>query len=268
MKKIGFIGLGAMARKAMRILWNEGKNAPQVVGVLETPEGCVQATEFLGGRVPVVETLDALLSLDPQLVAEAAGQAAVRQHGEAVLKAGRDLLVISIGSLADQTLFDTLKAAAGASGAQLLLPSGALGGIDALAAARLGGLTAVRQQIAKPPRAWEGTPAEGLVDLDALAEATVFFEGTAREAATHYPQNANVAAAVALAGLGFERSRVSLVADPALSGPHHTVEAEGAFGEFRIDLQGVALPDNPKSSTLAALSIARTLLNTSTAVAI
>jgi aspartate dehydrogenase len=197
-----------------------------------------------------------------------AGQGAVRQHGEAVLKAGRDLLVISIGALADQALFDSLKSAARAGGAQLWLPSGALGALDALAAARLDGLTAVRQQIAKPPRAWKGTPAEGLTNLDTLTAATAFFEGTAREAATQYPQNANVAAAVALAGLGFDGSRVRLVADPALSGPHHTVEAEGTFGTFRIELQGVSLPDNPKSSTLAALSIARALINMSAVVVI
>lgn len=268
MKRIGFIGLGAMAREVTRILAKENGNAPRIVGVLETPEGRAQAAQFVEDGVPVVDTLADLLALDPDIVAEAAGQSAVREHGEAVLRAGKNLLIISVGGLANQELYTRLRAAARETGAQVLLPAGALGGIDALAAARLGGITAVRQRIAKPPSAWKNTPAEDKVDLGSLSHAKVFFEGSAREAATNYPQNANVAAAVAMAGLGFDRSRVSLVADPALDGPHHTVEVEGAFGQFRFELQGRPLPANPKTSALAAFSVARALLNVTAPIAI
>jgi aspartate dehydrogenase len=268
MKKVALIGFGAMARTVVRILPELGDEAPEVVGILEISEFAAEARAHIGDRIPVVERLEDILALDPELIAESAGQGAVRQHGEAVLKAGRDLLIISIGSLADQDLFDRLKAAAREGGAQLLLPAGALGGIDALAAGRLGGLTTVRQTMAKPPNAWKDTPAEDIVDLDALGEATVFFTGSARDAATLYPQNANVAATVALAGLGFDTSQVSLIADPAATGPIHRIEAEGTFGTFVIEIRGIALPDNPKSSTLAALSIARGLANTSATVAI
>jgi aspartate dehydrogenase len=268
MKRVALIGYGAMARTVIRILSELGDEAPQVVGILELPEYATEARSQIGDRIPVVERLEDLLALDPQLIAESAGQGAVRQHGEAVLKAGRDLLIISIGSLADQDLFDRLKTAARQGGSQVLLPAGALGGVDALAAGRLGGLSAVRQTMAKPPKAWRDTPAEDLVDLDNLKEATVFFTGSARDAATLYPKNANVAATVALSGLGFDTSQVSLIADPQATGPIHRIEAEGTFGTFAIEIRGVALPDNPKSSTLAALSIARGLANTSATVAI
>lgn len=267
-KKVALIGFGAMARTVVRILLELGDKAPEVVGILVLPESAAKARAHIGDRIPVVERLEDLLALDPELVAETAGQGAVHQHGEAVLKAGRDLLIISIGSLADQDLFDRLKSAAREGGVQVLLPAGALGGVDALAAGRLGGLTAVRQTIAKPPKAWKNTPAEDIVDLDTLGEATVFFTGSARDAATLYPKNANVAATVALAGLGFDTSQVILIADPAATGPIHRIEAEGTFGTFSIEIRGVALPDNPKSSALAALSIARSLANTSATVAI
>ena len=142
----------------------------------------------------------------------------------------------------------------------MLLPAGAVGGIDAIAAMRLGGLSSVRYRSRKPPIAWRGTPAENIVDLGKLAAPTILYTGNARAAALNYPQNANVAAAVALAGLGFESTQVELVADPGAPGNVHEIEAEGAAGRFAITLQGKPSRTNPKTSALAALSVARALL--------
>ena len=109
--------------------------------------------------------------------------------------------------------------------------------------------------------AWKGTPAENAVDLDRLAEATVFYRGKAREAAMAYPQNANVAAAVGLAGIGLDATEVQLTADPAATGNEHRIVAEGKFGRAEFMIQGRTLPNNPKTSMLAALSLARAMLN-------
>ena len=109
--------------------------------------------------------------------------------------------------------------------ARIIIPPGALGGMDALAAAALLPLDSVTHEIVKPPAAWRGTPAETALDLDALTERTAFFTGSAREAAGAYPQNANVAVISALAGIGLDRTRVSLVADPAARLNGHAVEA-------------------------------------------
>jgi aspartate dehydrogenase len=100
-----------------------------------------------------------------------------------------------------------------------------------------------------------------VVDLDKLSKRTVLYTGTAGEAALLYPQNANVAAAVALAGLGFDATEVELVADPDAPGNIHEIEAEGAAGRFAIQLQGKPSRTNPKTSALAAFSVARALLN-------
>jgi aspartate dehydrogenase len=110
----------------------------------------------------------------------------------------------------------------------------------------------------KPPAAWKGTPGEPLVAA-AGGKRIAFFEGTAREAATHYPQNANVGAAVSLAGIGLERTVVTLVSDPDASGPLGIIEAQGEFGRFRFEILAYASRSNPKTSALTAHSVVTAL---------
>src|SRR5207244_3203406 len=107
-----------------------------------------------------------------------AGQEAVRQHGEAVLGAGRDFLIISIGVLSDDELHDRLRAAATKSGAKLMLPSGAIGGLDAISSAAIGGLDEVTITTRKPPDALAtGTDRDTKLE-GAVAEAVLLYEGT------------------------------------------------------------------------------------------
>jgi aspartate dehydrogenase len=166
-----------------------------------------------------------------------------------------------VGALATPGLLERLKAAAVRGRAKLILPAGAVAGIDAIRAARLAGLDSVEYLSRKPPLAWRGTPAEKSVDLEGLREAATFYDGNAGEAARNYPQNANVAATVALAGLGLEATRVKLVADPAARGNRHEITASGAFGRLEIAIEGRPLPGNPKTSMLAALSLLRLIEN-------
>ena len=108
---------------------------------------------------------------------------------------------------------------------------------------------------------WSGTPADEKFDLASIDKPTVLFEGTAREAAHLYPKNANVAATIALAGLGFEKTRVTLMADPDAKGNTHRFQAEGAFWQMDVTIIGNALSSNPKSSALTAFSAVRMLKN-------
>jgi aspartate dehydrogenase len=116
------------------------------------------------------------------IVMECAGHNAIREYGETILQSGMDLVVASVGALADEPLAQTLESAAN-DGGQLLVPSGAVAGIDGLLAARTAGLKRVTYTSSKPPAAWKDTPAEQILNLDAQSSAVAFFDGTARKAA-------------------------------------------------------------------------------------
>jgi aspartate dehydrogenase len=262
---VGLIGYGGIAQDVVAALRENG-NGVNVVGALSRPGRAEKARAALAG-IAIVESLEALLAHGPAVVAEVAGQQAVAEHGPEVLRRGHDFLVISIGALAEPALLERLKTAA-KGGGRLLLPAGAIGGIDAIAAMRIGGLHTVRYRSRKPPAAWRGSPAEKVADLDKLTGRTVLYRGSAGEAALRYPQNANVAAAVALAGLGFDATEVELVADPDAPGNVHEIEAEGVAGRFAIQLQGRPSRSNPKTSALAALSVARALINLDSTIVI
>jgi len=133
---------------------------------------------------------------------------------------------------------------------------GGIGGLDALKTACLAGVEGVSIQVAKPPAAWRGIRfVETLgVDLDRLDHACTLFEGPAREGVPHFPQNVNIAAVLALAGIGMDRTRLKVVADPALTLNTHTILVTGRSGRFTVVLENVPSPDNPKTSSLACYS--------------
>lgn len=258
--RVGLIGFGAIGQSMARII-DQYPGEATLVGAL------VRASKDRGSApIPLVSSSADLMTLQPDIVVECAGHSGLEAHGAAVLTAGADLLVASLGALADEKVEAMLRKAAEAGGRKVLLPSGALGSLDALAAARLAGLDDVTYISRKSPRAWRGTPAETMIALDDLIASKIFFAGDARKAALTFPQNANVAAAVALAGIGFERTRVELMADPAATGNTHTVRAKGAFGEFEFVIAGKVLPDNPKTSMLTPYSLASALLKQRAAI--
>lgn len=262
MRHILIIGMGGIGRHVTRALQNEANRVRLSILVRSQYVKEVKAgvEAVAPGEVQVVDQFDKLTDI-PELVVECAGHAAVADYGEICLTSGADFLVTSVGALTDQHLLHRLERASRTHIGKVLIPAGALAGIDGLAAARHGGLERVRYTSRKLPVAWLGTPAEKLCDLGALTTATEFYTGNAGEAARLFPQNANVAATIALAGLGFDRTEVSLNADPQAPGNVHVIEAEGGFGRLRVEIENKPLAENPKTSTLAALSVLRAIQN-------
>ncbi len=247
------------------------------VGVLELlerdPQLCVDAVIASAGSAELVrqrlasfkrppQVLTALpAEARPDLLVECAGHRAIEEHVLPALERGIPCLVVSVGALSEPGLVERLEAAAECGHTRIELLPGAIGGIDALSAAKVGGLDAVSYTGRKPAKAWKNTPAEQVCDLDSISEATVIFQGSAREAAHLYPKNANVAATLSLAGLGLDRTQVILVADPLSDENVHQVQARGAFGGFEMSLRGKPLQANPKTSALTVFSVVRALGN-------
>ncbi|MCK0150124.1 aspartate dehydrogenase [Marivita sp. S6314] len=268
---VGIIGFGAIAQDLVAVLM--GQSAQPRISVLvrdgrETAARAALGAVGLPDEAVITSDLSAFLATRPTVVAECAGHAAVGAYGTQVLEAGSDLVVASVGALADAALFDRLKSVAQAQARQVVVPSGAIGGIDVLAAAHLSDLTSVRYTGRKPPGAWAGTPAEAKHDLSRVDTPTIIFEGSARAAAEAYPKNANVAATLALAGLGMDHTQVTLVADPTTADNIHEFTLASSAVEASVQLVGKPSPRNPKTSQTTALSIARAVLNRSAAIVI
>ena len=246
--QIAIIGTGAIASYVRDAI---AKTPHTIAAFLVRPESVSEAPVRLVGSV-------AALPDELDLVIDCAGHGALREHGTAVLERGLDLVSVSIGALADTELSGELEAAAARGNARLHLASGAVGTLETV--------TYVGR---KPPKGWKDSPAEAVIDLDALQSGAVtHFQGSARDAALQYPKNANVAAAVALAGVGFESTEVTLVADADTVENVHEIEAQGDFGSFRFRISGNSLPDNPRSSALAAMSVVAKLEQVSSRITI
>lgn len=253
-----FIGWGAVARRVAALLAERGITGIAIVGVAVRDASKPQPD--LPSQARLFSDPGELGGLAPDVVVEAAGRSAVGIWGEPALACGCDFVVTSTSAFGDDALLDRLTAAARRHGGRIIIPPGAMAGIDALAAASAM-LDSVQHTIIKPAKAWRGTAAETLANLDDLSEPLAFFRGNAREAARLFPQNANVAMTSALAGIGPERTSIVLVADPAATRNTHRLEASGGFGRLSVVIENEPMAANPKTSEMTALSLARLLGN-------
>ena len=249
--KVGLIGCGNIAAELCAAV-TRGDIPAEIVAISDVREEqatALASTFQLNARYGTID--DSASAAD--FLIEAAAPAAVTPVVEAAIRHHRNCLVMSIGGfVAAPDLLDRAHAA----GIVVRLPSGALCGLDGVRAAREAGLTEVTLTTRKPPKGLAGAPhiVESGIDLDALSEPTVVFEGSARDAIKGFPKNVNVAVALSLAGVGPDRTRVRVIAVPGADVNSHEVVAEGAFGRLRTLTENVPSPANPKTSYLASLS--------------
>jgi aspartate dehydrogenase len=260
MKRVGLIGFGAIGRSIARLWGTLPAHSFLLAGVCARSWQASELNHGLPGGTQLCTDVDQLLALRPDYVIEAASHKVIQAHGTKILRSGCSLCLLSVGSLAEEELRHSLLAAAQDGSSQILVPAGALAGFDGLLALAGDGLRSVKYTSRKPCEAWRGTAASEAYDLDRLSQPTVIFRGSAGEAARLYPKNANLAAAVALAGLGFDRTVVDLIADPGARGNIGSVEAVSRSSTLHLSVSSHA-SSNPKTSANVGPSVISALRN-------
>ena len=256
--KVGLIGAGFIGTTLAKVM--EKMKEIEVIYLIDNSPAQARALADALSKVTAVENLETVLP-KVDLVIEAASQEAVKKYAVKVLNAGKDLMVLSVGAFGDENLWKRVQNSAKKHNSRVYIPSGAVCGIDGLKSAGIAQIQCVIIETTKPPKALQGAPyiSKHKIDLTKITKPTVIFEGTAREAVSHFPKNINVAAVVSLAGIGFDKTRVKLVADPNATRNTHNIHVKGRFGEFNCRIDNMPSMTNPKTSYLAALSAIATL---------
>ena len=243
MINVGIVGMGVIGRHVADAI---GKGIPGVTlaGVTVRDPAKAHGHRALGLEWLIRES---------DLIVEAATQAALRDFGPAVLTAGKHLMVLSVGGLVG--VLDEWSQLAEKHGCRILVPSGAVAGLDGMKGAREAGITSVIMETRKPPRGLAGAPwiVERKIDLDAITNETLIFEGPATEAVKAFPANVNVVAAVSLASIGPDKTRIRIYAVPGQERNQHRVTVEGEFGRLAIEIENVP-SENPRTGKLSYLS--------------
>ncbi len=231
---------------------------PGVAAILVRPAHVQEASAIVGSAA-VCTSLDQFIARRPAVAIECASASMLAETGSLLLAQGIDLIPLSLTAFADQRIEDGLIEAAEAGPGRLEIAPGAIGTLDLLATAREEGLSRVIYRQLKSPAMWRLTPAERLADLASIETRRVFFKGSVREVARHFPNNLNTSVGVALAGLGLDRTEAELVADPAISETGHELEIQAAPGNVVLKVGGRDVPPDGDPIDYTTFSLMRLL---------
>lgn len=255
-KRVGLVGCGTIGSQ-LALAVDSGKVANASLNSLfDVVEASAQSLKSKTMSNPAVYAdFGQFIDSEIDLVVEAASQDAVRTYGRDILEAGKDLMIMSAGALAEEAFLSGLLELASKKRCRIYVPTGAIAGIDAVRSVRHL-IESITLTTTKNPKALAGAPFFNTSDIkcESIASRTVIYEGSAAKAVRAFPANVNVAAALSLAGIGPEKTRVKIVADPSVTTNQHEILVTGSFGEMRISVNNVPSPGNPRTSYLAILS--------------
>ena len=250
--RIAIAGLGAIGKSLARTLAAGG--IPGVTLSAVSAKNLDRAREFVE-TLPVKAAVLAIADLEPNadVVVECAPGALLPQIVTPFLKARKHAIVLSVGALLSHPDLIELARAAGGT---LLVPTGALIGLDAVIAAAEGTIHSVTMVTRKPPNGLVGAPylVENHIEVDGLTEPKRVFKGNAREAARGFPANLNVVAALSLAGIGPDRTTLEIWADPTVTRNVHSIEVDSDSARFRMTMENIP-SENPKTGRIVAQSV-------------
>jgi len=255
LKRIGLLGCGAIGTE-IALAIDSGKISAKLTHIYDfSKNASAMLTNKLQNKPQITENVSLLATAPVDLIVEAASQDAVRDNALSILQNRKDLMIMSVGALVDESIFDVILDGCMDFNKQVYLPSGAIIGLD--------GIRSVKDEIesvilvtTKNPKALKGAIffETSKIDLDSIKEATTIYEGSAQEAVKLFPANVNVAALLSLAGIGSQKTRVKIIADPSTDKNIHEIQTQGKFGRFSIKVENIPSESNPKTSRLAILS--------------
>jgi aspartate dehydrogenase len=258
--RIGLLGCGAIGTQ-IAIAIDSGKIPATLTHVYDdSKEASAVLVKKLKNKPEIVENPHLLSSHPVNIVVEAASQDAVRDVGLSILQNKRDFMIMSVGALLDESIYEILSDACRDFKKTIFLPSGAIAGLDGIKSVK-DELESVSITTTKHPRSLKGARffENSEISLDSIDSPTIIFEGSAKEAVSLFPANINVAALLSLSGIGSEKTYVKIVADPNTDKNTHHIEAFGKFGNMTFTIENFPDPENPKTSRLAILSAIETL---------
>lgn len=249
--RVGIVGMGTIGRAIAEAI-DRGEVAVQLAAVHSS--NMAKARDFVASlnHPPPVITMAELIGMC-DLVIEAATQVALADMAPTTLTAGKDLMVLSVGALLDHPEWTELAAQ---HRCRIYVPSGAIVGLDGVKGACVGRIESVAITTRKPPAGLAGAPyvEEHGIDVHAFTEETVIFEGSARDACKGFPANVNVSAALSLAGIGPDQTRIRILAVPGGTRNMHDIEVRGEFGRMTSHIENVPSATNPRTGKLSYLS--------------
>ncbi len=253
MIRVGVIGCGAIGSEIVKYI----PNIPSLKASFVCDIDSNRAERLANSVSPKPKVVDIqTLILKSDLVVEAASSLCVKEIFPLLIKNKRPALIMSVGGIDSDMLNLAEK-----EGIKMCIPSGAIAGLDGLKAGFFGNIKSVLLRTRKPPKGLIGAPylIKNKIDISHIKEERVVFSGCAKDAIAGFPQNVNVASTLSLAGVGFDRTTVEIVADPNINKNIHEVFIEGDFGKITIRCENLPSPSNPKTSYLAILSCIATL---------
>jgi len=260
LKKIGLLGCGAIGTQ-IALAIDSGKIPAILTHVYDdSKDTSSRLVQKLKNKPEIVSNSHLLSSNPVDIIVEAASQNAVRDVALSVLQNKRDLMIMSVGALLDESIYEILSDACKDFKKTIYLPSGAIAGLDAIKSVK-DELESISITTTKHPRSLKGAKffETSDIDLDSINKKTIIFQGTAKQAVSLFPANINVAALLSLSGIGSEKTKVTIIADPNTDKNTHHIEASGKFGKMTFTIENFPDPTNPKTSRLATLSAIETL---------
>lgn len=258
-KKVAVIGYGSIGKEIIASAKRQEIPNAKIVAVFDKQSQVINSVDNQNSDVHLFSEFDEFYNSqiysNLDVIIECASKDAVKEYGKKIIESKKDLIVLSVGAFSDKKYLVELQDLSNLNNTKILIPTGAIAGLDSIRSVKKY-LDSLSITTTKHPKSLAGAPffKRSKIKLDDINSETVLFEGNAFTAIELFPANVNVAVATALAGIGLEKTRVSIKADPLISVNKHEIVAKGSFGEIHIIVQNIPSPSNPKTSYLASLS--------------